>query len=64
MTRESEKKLMAAVGYFVRCKQAPSRTACQDCPLSLPINEGAEHPTFCESLNEMVEKWPEEVGSE
>jgi hypothetical protein len=50
----SEQQLMTAVGYFLQCKQI-----CQTCPLNRPINEGDEHPTFCELLSEVAEKFPE-----
>ena len=30
---------------------------CEGCPLNTPVNEWEEHPTFCELLTEVDEKY-------
>jgi len=30
---------------------------CEGCPLNKPVNEWEEHPTFCELLTEVDEKY-------
>jgi len=61
----TEMNLVTAVGYFLKCQHRhigrPSPCGTKACPLNKPINKCTEHPTFCELLKEVAEKFPEGV---
>jgi len=44
--------LVRAMGIFVMCKQE-----CEGCPLNKPVNEWEEHPTYCELLTKVEQKY-------
>ena len=50
--RKQIKNLITAVGQFIQC-----RGICSECPLNKAVNENSEHPTFCEQLTEVNEKY-------
>jgi len=50
--RQSSANLVRAVGTFVTCCQE-----CEGCPLNNPVNEWEEHPTYCEMLTEIEQKY-------
>lgn len=60
----SEMELVTAVGYFLKCRHRhpgrPTPCSTRECPLNNPINKCAKQ-TFCESLKEIAEKFPESV---
>ena len=52
---KSSANLVRAVGTFVTCRQE-----CEGCPLNNPVNEWEEHPTYCEVLIDIEQKYPRE----
>jgi len=52
---KSSANLVRAVGTFVTC-----RLECEGCPLNNPVNEWEEHPTYCEVLTGIEQKYPRE----
>ena len=55
--RQSSANLVRAVGTFVTCSQL-----CEGCPLNNPVNEWEEHPTYCEVLADIEQKYTREEG--
>ncbi len=53
--KQSSVNLVRAVGTFVTCRQE-----CEGCPLNTPVNECEEHPTYCEVLTDIEQKYPRE----
>ena len=49
---KSSANLVRAVGTFVACCQEY-----EGCPLKNPVNEWEEHPTYCEILTEIEQKY-------
>ncbi len=49
---KSSANLVRAVGTFVACCQE-----CEGCPLKNPVNEWEKHPTYCEMLTEIEQKY-------
>ena len=50
--KKSSANLVRAVGTFVTCRQE-----CEGCPLNNPVNEWEEHPTYCEVLLNIGQKY-------
>ncbi len=53
------KSLMKSSANLVRevTKVPTCRQECEGCPLKNPVNEWEEHPTYCELLTEIEQKY-------
>ena len=52
LTMRRSANLVRAVGAFVACREE-----CEGCPLNTPVNEWEEHPTYCEVLTDVEQKY-------
>jgi len=51
-TMKASANLVRAVGTFITCREE-----CEGCPLNTPVNEWEEHPTYCEVLANVEQKY-------